>query len=378
MDIGIVQPELIYPRGAEKQVCKLGYHLNKMGHEVTIYTFEKSEKYAFDPLLEDIEIISLNKAWIKGPFYTYNLPRWLYLIKKLSNNLKNHDILNAHNHPAQWIARYTKIPTIWTCNEPFPYNLPKNRDKLYYLHKKIDENLSSDVSLTFSLSSMMNDFIKKRYPEAKIKMVYSGAEIERKVMHKDNDYFDVIFVGPITVPKRPMDILDAFILIKDKIPNIRIHFVGKIVNFISQRLKNKMIENAQLNGIDVIFYDSVPNTKLYELFDIADISIYVPKYEPFGIFPLETILGGIPTIVSDQCGCREILSDDSPVVKTGDVNELSNKALDIYNNLGKYKKITLENSKNISQNYSWEAYSKRIGKIFENFLNEYQDYESIE
>ena len=63
MDIGIVHPELIYPRGAEKQVCKLSYYLDKMGHDVTIYTFEKEKKYAFDPLLENVDIISLNKKW---------------------------------------------------------------------------------------------------------------------------------------------------------------------------------------------------------------------------------------------------------------------------------------------------------------------------
>ena len=45
MDIGIVHPELIYPRGAEKQVCKLCYYLNKMGHDVTVYTFEKEGTY---------------------------------------------------------------------------------------------------------------------------------------------------------------------------------------------------------------------------------------------------------------------------------------------------------------------------------------------
>ena len=48
MDIAIIHPQLIYLRGAEKQVCKLSYNLNKMGHDVTIYTFEKKENYGFD------------------------------------------------------------------------------------------------------------------------------------------------------------------------------------------------------------------------------------------------------------------------------------------------------------------------------------------
>ena len=61
MDIGIVHPELIYPRGAEKQVCKLSYYLNKMGHDITIYTFEKEDNYIFDSYLENVKIVSLVK-----------------------------------------------------------------------------------------------------------------------------------------------------------------------------------------------------------------------------------------------------------------------------------------------------------------------------
>ena len=39
--------------GAEKQVCKLSYYLDKMGHDVTIYTFEKEENCVFNPLLKN-------------------------------------------------------------------------------------------------------------------------------------------------------------------------------------------------------------------------------------------------------------------------------------------------------------------------------------
>lgn len=363
MDIGIVHPELIYLRGAEKQVCKLSYYLNKMGHEVTIYTFQKSKNYAFDSLIKDINIISLDKKWVNGPFYSYNLPRWLYLIKKISKQLKNHDIINAHNHPAQWISKFTKIPTVWSCNEPYRHNLPKIIEKLYYFHNRIDNDLSSNTVLTLSNSNSMKKYIKKRYPNAEIENVYVGAEIERKINHLDNNYFDVIFVGPITNQKRPMDILNAFVLIKDNIPNVRIHLVGTIVNFISEKLKKEMIKIANQNEIELIFYNTVSNKKLYDLFDIADTSIFVPESEPFGIFPLETILGGIPTIISDQCGAKEILTSDCPIIETGNIRQLSDKILEINDNYGKYRKIALKNSKIISEKYSWKVYSEKMEKI---------------
>ncbi|MCE7700140.1 MAG: glycosyltransferase, partial [Methanobacterium paludis] len=113
MNIGIVHPELIYPRGAEKQVCELSYHLNKMGHEVTIYTFQKEDDYIFDSLLKNVNIISLNTKWIINSIFEFNQLRWAHLIKKISLKIGDHDIINAHNHPAQWIAKFTDIPTVW-------------------------------------------------------------------------------------------------------------------------------------------------------------------------------------------------------------------------------------------------------------------------
>ena len=47
----MIHPELSHPRGAEKQVCKLCYFLDKMGHDITFYTFEKENNYVFDYLL---------------------------------------------------------------------------------------------------------------------------------------------------------------------------------------------------------------------------------------------------------------------------------------------------------------------------------------
>ena len=76
---------------------------------------------------------------------------------------------------------------------------------------------------------------------------------------------------------------------------LRLHFVGGEVGLLSKRLKNSMIELAQKNHIEIIFYDSITNEELYTLYDIADISVFVPESEPWGIFPLETMLGGINT-----------------------------------------------------------------------------------
>lgn len=361
MDIGIVHPELIYPRGAEKQLCELSYHLSKRGNEVTIYTFQKEEDYTFDSLLRNVNIVSLDTKWIINYIFEFNQLRWLRLIKKISSKMGDHDIINAHNHPAQWISKFTDIPTVWMCNEPY-------RCGSSFLSKvnfeSMDKSLSSNVNLTLAFNSKMKEIIKNKYPENEVELMESGVSLYRTIKHIDNDYFDLIFVGPLHPKKRQLDIVKAFSLIKDKIPNARLHLVGGNVGVLSKRLKNSIIELARKNQLEIFFYDSISDEELYNLYDIADISVFVPESEPWGIFPLETILGGIPTIISDQCGVKDILPDDHPVIETGNIKQLADKILELNDNYEEYKSKTLLTSKIIAENYSWEAYSKRMENIF--------------
>jgi len=362
MDIGIVHPELIYPRGAEKQVCKLSYHLNEMGHDITIYTFEKKENYLFDYLLENVKIVSLDTKWSINLLFGLNHIRWVHLIEKLSSKIGDHDVINAHNHPAQWISKFTDIPTVWMCNEPYRYNSSAlNRLNLFY---NMDKSLTSNVNLTLAFNSTMKETIQESYPDNQVEIIGSGVDLGRPINHIDNEYFDSIFVGPLHNRKRQLDIIKAFSLINDKIPNIRMHFVGNEVGLLSKRLKMSMIELAKKNQIEILFYDSISDEELYGLYDIADISIFVPESEPWGIFPLETILGGIPTIISDQCGMKDILPYNHLIVETGNIKQLADKILEVKAQNDYYRNITLKTSKIISENYSWKSYSRRLEKIF--------------
>jgi glycosyltransferase involved in cell wall biosynthesis len=359
MDIGIIQPELIYLRGAEKQVCKLAHFLNEWGHNVTIYTFEKEKNYAFDPLLQNIDIISLNQKWINPSLSFLNHFRWYYLINKLSTKIKELDVINVHNHPAQWISKFTDIPVVWMCNEPYRDKISNQGLGRLYPANLIDSHLTSDLNLILTISPEMKQIIKNRYPGKIVKIVGSGVDLEREIKHVDNAYFDSIFVGPIHPQKRPLDIVKAFSLVKE-IKDIRLHFVG---NVLSDSLKKEMNEIAFNNNLEIIFYGAVSNEKLYELYDIADIAIFVPESEPWGIFPLETTLAGIPTIISDQCGVTHLLEDHS-IVKTGDIERISKKILEVYIDYDQYLKRMQKIRKIISKNYSWDSYSKKI----ENYL----------
>ena len=63
------------------------------------------------------------------------------------------------------------------------------------------------------------------------------------------------------------------------------------------------------------------------------------------------------------------LSGYELVVKTGNVPELADKILEVYNNQEYFKERTMKTSKLLSEKYSWEAYSKRMETIFHKIIS---------
>jgi glycosyltransferase involved in cell wall biosynthesis len=198
--------------------------------------------------------------------------------------------------------------------------------------------------------------------------VGSGGGLIREINHVHDDYFDSIFIGPLSHPKRPLDIVNAFSNLNNEIPNSRLHFVIGNTGIVSNRIKKEMVELANENDLEIFFYGSVSDERLYELYDLADIAVFVPESEPWGIFPLETLLGNIPTVISDQCGMKSVLPNNDLIVETGNIEEISNKILDIYKNYEDYKLKTSQIAKIVRAEYSWENYTKRMLECFNELI----------
>ncbi|MCI0503522.1 glycosyltransferase family 4 protein [Candidatus Micrarchaeota archaeon] len=363
MDIALAQPELIYPRGAEKQLSKLAYNLIRKGHSVSIYTFEKSEPYIFDNLLDNCNIQQLKKPWKTGNLFL-NYPRWYRMCKDLVKLMGNHEVLNCHNFPVSWTSNFTKLPTVWMCNEPpglYSYMQPLSRKNifkkpLYPLFSSFDKRMVRRIRRIACLDSRMKALITGAYPKIPITITGSAAELEKKIKHEDNGVTDILLVAALDPHKRPTDIIEAVGRLKgDK---IRVHYVGE------GELKEKVKARAVELGVDAVFHGNVSDEKLFDLYSIADLAVFVPEAQPWGIFPLEAILAEIPTVISDECGVRDVLTRSIPVVKTGDTAALAEKISNMIDAPDDYREGISENKKIIEKNYSWEAYSEKMLALF--------------
>jgi glycosyltransferase involved in cell wall biosynthesis len=359
--IALLHPSLKPPRGAERQVCNLAFHLQKMKHDVTLYVFDEEVNPVFNDLLKSIDVKVIDVG---------NKGRdMLFTLKKFGKEFDKYDIINPHNFFTHWVVNYVKKPVVWSCNEPLiwdHFSWTEEQKYEYYEIAELDELITKKIRVIASLDNDMKRILEETYPNNEVVVTHSGVEIRKNIRRKQHDGFNILLVGALHPQKHPTDILFALNYLHKKIPKINVHYVG------GDYMNGEVLRIAHKLNIKTIHHDTIDDDKMYELFRITDIAMLIGERQPWGIFPLETLMMGIPTIVSDEVGMRNIIPPKCiSVSKMGDIRDLAINILDVYlrydeyrNNIKKYNV-----RKMLSEKYSWGEYTKRMIAIYEGVLN---------
>ena len=128
-------------------------------------------------------------------------------------------------------------------------------------------------------------------------------EIEDIVPRKNPKEKVVTFLGRITMQKGPEYFVEAAALALKRTKNVRFVMAG------SGDMMNQMIRLAAERGISDRFHfpGFMKGNQVYEVLKSSDVYIMPSVSEPFGISPLEAMQCCVPTIISKQSGCAEIL-----------------------------------------------------------------------
>jgi glycosyltransferase involved in cell wall biosynthesis len=114
----------------------------------------------------------------------------------------------------------------------------------------------------------------------------------------------VTFLGRITMQKGPEYFVEAAAKVLQKAENVRFVMAG------SGDMMNRMIRLAATRHISDRFHFTgfMRGKQVYEIFKASDVYVMPSVSEPFGISPLEAMQCGVPSIISKQSGCAEILN----------------------------------------------------------------------
>ncbi len=172
----------------------------------------------------------------------------------------------------------------------------------------------------------------------------------------------VTFLGRITMQKGPEYFVEAAAQVLRKTKNIRFCMAG------SGDMMNDMIKLVAQRGIADRFHfpGFMRGRQVYECLKASDVYIMPSVSEPFGISPLEAMQCDVPTIISKQSGCAEILDK---CIKTDywDINAMADAIYAICNNEALYEYLKVEGRREVD-NITWENVALKLRGLYEEVM----------
>ena len=173
----------------------------------------------------------------------------------------------------------------------------------------------------------------------------------------------VTFLGRITMQKGPEFFVEAANKVLKRTDNVRFVMAG------SGDMLNEMISLVADRGIADKFHFTgfLRGKQVYEMLKSSDVYVMPSVSEPFGISPLEAMQCGVPSIISYQSGCSEILNN---VIKTDywDVDAMADAMYSICTYPGMAEFLSQEGKKEVDQ-IKWEYVGYKVRDIYNQLLS---------
>lgn len=242
----------------------------------------------------------------------------------------------------------------WFYETPFPLNYIG----YYYLEKRWLSNYRNIPTITVSNSS------KKDLEELgfqKIFVVPEGLNIKPlpEVPQKELEP-TVIFTGRMKKAKLPHHAVQAFSIIKKKIPEAKMWVIGD--GYMLESLK-------QMNVKDVTFYGHVKSELKYELMSKAHLALVPAVREGWGLVVTESNAMGTPAVAYNVPGLRDSIRDGHTGILVGHntPESLAESAIQLLNDKERLAKLSNEALK-FSKNFSWDNTADAFDKIIKSLV----------
>jgi glycosyltransferase involved in cell wall biosynthesis len=207
--------------------------------------------------------------------------------------------------------------------------------------------------------------------EKKLKLIPNGVDINefsiKKSSIKVSESITVCTVARLVPWKGIDDLLHAAKLVLSKRSDVKFVIIGDGPD------KKTLQRLTKTLGIEefVYFTGRQSREKVIKYLASADIFVLPSHFDSTPNALLEAMVSGKAVIVSDFPGNAEVVENnfDGLVFKTGDVNELVEKLLELISDKKLRDKLGKNAREKIKRKYSWDLMVERLVKLYEKVMN---------
>ena len=277
------------------------------------------------------------------------------------------DVIHAHD----WLTYPAGIHAKQVTGKPLVIHVhatdyDRSRGNVNPDEYAIEKNGMDNADHIITVSNLTRQTVIEKYHQdpAKVTTVHNAVEplspeilaIQDKKGVNDKV---ITFLGRITMQKGPEYFVEAAAKVLAKAPNARFVMAG------SGDMMNQMIRLAASRNISDRFHFTgfMKGKQVYEVLKASDVYVMPSVSEPFGISPLEAMQCDVPTIISKQSGCAEIL-DYAIKVDYWDIEALADAMYSIITYPAMHEFLKVEGKREVD-NIKWEYAGQKVRRIYD-------------
>ncbi len=373
--------------GISRVVYDLAHELGRCGNQVHVVTCWEEDTPDFE-IQGNVTVHRVHVSEVA----TTNFIEWVLQLNfsmlesaiRLLREIK-FDIIHGHDWLVAYAAKVLKnsfsIPLISTIHATeFGRNngiysdmqkainsvevlLCEESEKLIVNSKYMKEEITSIFNLTGDKISIISNGIEL----GKFNNIKCDSEFRNNYAAPNEKI--VFFVGRLVSEKGVHVLLNAIPEILRNYNDVKFVIAGKgpCLNSLIEQSRNLKIQNR------VYFTGFVGEEVLLKLYKCSDIAVFPSTYEPFGIVALEGMVAGIPVVVSDTGGLREIVDHRVNGMKfySGNSNSLADCILELLCDDNLAKHISINALESVHRLYNWNRITEQIIHEYNYVISQY-------
>lgn len=351
-----------HPTGIGVVAFELAKALSKLG--VAVYLICRGTN-AMEVINENLKVQRIMNFTRDNIRYMLNL-----------HNKEKFDIVitfSSITFPMLLIAKFIHVPTIAYYSEVL------KRPLINTLMQKIMLELADRI-VCVSYNTKKEVVKHFRVPETKINVIYNGVNLNifKPLQQTDRllklreeyglrNFHPILFsLGVLQKRKGQHYVVKSLPYILRQFPNCCYVNVG---GFYSQdyviQLKN-LAAKLKVEG-NIRFLKHLPQAKLVELINLADICIHPTLHEGFGLAVLEEMACKKPVVAFNNSSIPEIIEHmkNGMLVKTGDISGLASTVIELLDD-SCLSKVLAENArKRVEENFTWQKTATKFLEVLQ-------------